>query len=43
MKSGSCSNPGKGKPSPKSMKQMQQELNKQMEALKKQLDEVNFC
>lgn len=38
MKSGSCSNPGKGKPSPKSMKQMQQELSKQMEALKKQLD-----
>ena len=38
-KSGSqCSNPGKGKPSPKSMRQMQQELNKQMEALKKQLD-----
>ena len=37
-KSGQCSNPGKGKPSAKSMKQMQQELNKQMEALKKQLD-----
>lgn len=37
-KSGNCSNPGKGKPSAKSMKQMQQELNKQMEALKKQLD-----
>jgi len=38
-KSGSqCNNPGKGKPSAKSMKQMQQELNKQMEALKKQLD-----
>lgn len=33
-----CSKPGKGKPSPKSMRQMQQELNKQMEALKKQLD-----
>ena len=33
-----CNNPGKGKPSAKSMKQMQQELNKQMEALKKQLD-----
>ena len=33
-----CSNPGKGKPSAKSMKQMQQELNKQLEALKKQLD-----
>ena len=38
MKAGSCSNPGKGKPSPKSMKQMQDELNKQMQALKKQLD-----
>ena len=36
--SSQCNNPGKGKPSPKSMKQMQQELNKQMEALKKQLD-----
>ena len=33
-----CSSPGKGKPSPKSMRQMQQELNKQLEALKKQLD-----
>ena len=33
-----CSNPGQSKPSPKSMRQMQQELNKQMEALKKQLD-----
>lgn len=33
-----CNNPGKGKPSAKSMKQMQQELNKQMEALKKQLE-----
>ncbi len=33
-----CSNPGSGKPSPKSMRQMQEELNKQMEALKKQLD-----
>ena len=32
-----CSNPGKN-PSPKSMRQMQEELNKQMEALKKQLD-----
>ena len=32
-----CSNPGR-KPSPKSMREMQQELNKQMEALKKQLD-----
>lgn len=38
MKAGSCSNPGKNKPSPKSMKQMQDELNKQMNALKKELD-----
>ena len=37
-KGGQCSNPGNSKPSAKSMKQMQQELNKQMEALKKQLD-----
>lgn len=37
-KQGKCSNPGQGKPSPKSMKQMQDALNKQMEALKKQLD-----
>lgn len=35
---GNCSNPGTGKPSAKSMKEMQQELNKQMESLKKQLD-----
>lgn len=35
---GQCSNPGQGNPSPKSMRQMQEELNKQMEALKKQLD-----
>ena len=33
-----CNNPGT-KPSPKSMRQMQQELNRQMEALKKQLDQ----
>ena len=33
-----CSNPGKGKPSPKSMREMQQELNRQLEALKKQFD-----
>ena len=33
-----CSNPGQSKPSAKSMKQMQEELNKQLEALKKQLD-----
>ncbi len=32
-----CSNPGRN-PSPKSMRQMQEELNRQMEALKKQLD-----
>lgn len=38
MKSGNCSKPGKGKPSPKSMKQMQEELNKQMQSLKKQLE-----
>ena len=37
-KQGSCSKPGNGKPSAKSMKQMQDELNKQMEALKKQFD-----
>lgn len=33
-----CSKPGGGKPSPKSMREMQQELNRQLEALKKQLD-----
>lgn len=38
MKNGQCSNPGNGKPSPKSMRQMQQELNKQMESLKKELE-----
>ena len=39
MKSNSnCSNPGTGKPSPKSMKALQEALNKQMEALKKELD-----
>jgi len=38
MKGGNCSNPGKGKPSPKSMRQMQEELNKQMESLRKQLE-----
>ena len=32
-----CNNPG-NKPSPKSMREMQQALNRQMEALKKQLD-----
>ncbi|MBR5778020.1 MAG: hypothetical protein IKY22_06140 [Bacteroidales bacterium] len=41
-KSGSCSNPGSGKgkskPSAKSMKELQDALNKQMEAMKKQLD-----
>ena len=35
---GNCSNPGSGKPSPKSLRQMQDELNRQIEALKKQLD-----
>lgn len=35
---GNCSKPGNGKPSAKSMKELQQELNRQMEALKKQLD-----
>ena len=34
----SCSNPGQGKTSAKSMKQMQEELNRQLDALKKQLD-----
>lgn len=50
-KSGNCKNPGngnkpsnnpgkgKGKPSAQTIKQMQQELNRQMEALKKQLDQ----
>ena len=33
-KQGSCSNPGNGKPSAKSMKEMQDALNKQMESLK---------
>ena len=46
-RNGQCKNPGKNsqqccnpgsKPSPKSMRQMQQELNKQMEALRKQLE-----
>lgn len=39
---GSCNKPGQGssgkKPSPKTMKQLQDALNKQMEALKKQMD-----
>ena len=38
MKSGQCENPGSGKPSPKSMRQMQDELNKQMQSLKKELE-----
>ena len=38
MKSGQCENPGSGKPSPKSMRQMQEELNKQMQSLKKELE-----
>lgn len=37
--SGSCSKPGTGKPSPKSMKEMQEALNRQMESLKKQLEQ----
>lgn len=36
---GNCSKPGSGKPSPKSMRQMQEELNKQMESLKKQMEQ----
>lgn len=35
---GSCNNPGSGKPSPKSMRQLQEELNRQMQSLKQQLD-----
>ena len=38
MKNGQCQNPGSGKPSPKSMRQMQEELNKQMQSLKKELE-----
>jgi hypothetical protein len=38
MKGGQCQNPGSGKPSPKSMRQMQDELNKQMQSLKKELE-----
>ncbi len=38
MKSGQCSKPGNNKPSPKSMRQMQDELNKQMQSLKKELE-----
>jgi len=38
IKNNSCSKPGNGKPSAKSIKQMQDELNKQIDALKKQLD-----
>ena len=38
MKGGQCENPGSGKPSPKSMRQMQDELNKQMQSLKKELE-----
>lgn len=41
-KSGNCNNPSQGKsgkkPSPKTMKQLQEALNKQLEALKKQID-----
>ncbi len=35
---GSCNNPGNNKPSVKSMKQLQEELNKQMESLKKEME-----
>lgn len=35
---GLCSNPGGGKPSPQSMKELQDALNKQMESLRKQLE-----
>ena len=38
MKNNQCNNPGSGKPSPKSMRQMQEELNKQMQSLKKELE-----
>ena len=38
MSNNSCQKPGKGKPSPKSMRQMQEELNKQMQSLKKELE-----
>lgn len=37
-KGGSCSKPGGGKPSASSMKAMQELLNKQMDALKKQME-----
>ena len=37
-KGGKCKKPGQGKPSASSMKQMQDQLNKQIEALKKQLE-----
>ncbi len=44
-KSGSCDKPSQGssgkKPSPKTMKQLQDALNKQMEALKKQMEGKN--
>lgn len=35
---GQCRNPGGAKPSPKSMKEMQDALNRQMESLRKQLE-----
>lgn len=35
---GKCNNPGGAKPSPKSMKEMQDALNKQLEGLRKQLE-----
>jgi len=39
-KGGSCKKPGGGKPSAASMKMMQEMLNKQMDALKKQMENV---
>ncbi|MBQ9547435.1 MAG: hypothetical protein IJU90_09140 [Bacteroidales bacterium] len=39
QQSGNSKNPNSKKPSAKSMKQMQEQLNKQLEALKKQLDQ----
>ena len=37
-KGGKCKKPGSGKPSASSMKKMQEELNKRMDALKKQME-----
>jgi hypothetical protein len=38
-KGGKCNKPGSGKPSAASMKKMQEELNKKMQALKKQMED----